>query len=310
MDIGGTNLRLACVNADKTLANIESWECSEFSGPADALFRYIEKHEIEDVSLCMAIASPNPDDRNQVTMMNLDWSFSPSVLQAQFSLQALHIINDYHAMALAIPLFNDTDKFKIGDGIVSDGPAVICGPGTGLGVAILSRHENSWQVLPGEGGHMDFAPATEYEQEIWKIFHRKYDHVSAERMLSGPGLEELHHAICTLDGIPFVALSAGQISQQGIAGESVSCEKTLHVFSAMLGSFCGSLALLTNARAGVYIAGGIVPRFTEFFSKSEFRQRFEAKGRYQAFNKKIPTFVVTTEFPGLLGAAGYLRHDL
>ena len=156
---------------------------------------------------------------------------------------------------------------------------------------------------------MDLASNTPYEQEIWEIFHRKYGHVSSERILSGPGLKELHLAIGTIDGIAAEPWNAKQIADKGMIGESASCEKALHVFSAMLGSFCGSLALATASFGGVYISGGVVHNFLDFFNASEFRNRFEDKGRYRSYNERIPTFVVTAKFPGLLGAAEHLSQN-
>lgn len=307
MDIGGSNLRIAYLDENHSLKGIESWSCLKFSGPADALSVYLEKHKLEMMSLCIAIASPL--EKDQVTMTNLNWSFSRQALKDQLSLNTINIINDYHAMGFAIPALTEAEKVQIGGGIIEPNKsALLCGPGTGLGVAVLARTKNAWQVLPGEGGHMDFAPTTPYEQEIWRVFHRKYGHVSAERILSGPGISDLHAAICDIDGLESEIFTADHISAMAIAGESESCEKTLGLFCAMLGSFCGSLALASAAFGGVYIGGGIVPRFIDFVKHSEFRNRFEEKGRYQAYNEKIPTFIITAEHPGLLGAAAYLQQ--
>ena len=306
MDIGGTNCRIATLDKNHKLKAVESWSCLDFSGPAEILSSYSEMHKLEVMNLCIAIASPLVED--EVTMTNLHWSFSGKTLKEQLSLKTLNIINDFHAIGLAIPLLPHTEKVQVGAGTIDpDASALICGPGTGLGVAILARAANAWQVLPGEGGHMDFAPNTPYEQEIWRIFHQKYGHVSTERILSGPGLSALHEAICEIDGLDSEILSADRISGLALAGKSPSCEKTLHVFCAMLGSFCGSLALATAAFGGVYIGGGIVPRFIDFLKASDFRNRFEEKGRYRAYNEKIPTFIITAEHPGLLGAAAYLQ---
>lgn len=308
MDIGGSNLRIAYLDENQNLKGVESWSCLKFSGPADALSTYIEKHKIDLVSVCIAIASPLEED--QVTMTNLNWSFSSRALKDQLSLNTLNIINDYHAMGFAIPVLGEAEKVQIGGGHVdADKTALLCGPGTGLGVSMLARTENAWLVLPGEGGHMDFAPTTPYEQEIWHVFHRKYGHVSAERVLSGQGISDLHAAISEIDGLDSDVFTAEHISAQALAGKSESCEKTLHMFCSMLGSFCGSLALASAAFGGVYIGGGIVPRFVDFVKKSGFRDRFEDKGRYRAYNEKIPTFIITAEHPGLLGAAAYLRQQ-
>ncbi len=311
MDIGGTNCRIAYLDEDHNLKGIEALPCLEFAGPTEALASYLKVHKLEVTDLCIAIASPvaDPSEEDQVSMTNLDWSFSRQALKDQLSLSSLHIINDYHAIALAMPLLGGTEIAQVGTGEIDpQKSSLICGPGTGLGVAILARRGSKWLVLPGEGGHMDFSPNTFYEQEIWSIFHRKYGHVSAERILSGPGLSELNAAVCEIENIDSPLLSAQQITDQALAGESASCLKTLNLFCAMLGSFCGSLALASAAFGGVYISGGIVPRFVDFVKRSEFRNCFENKGRYRSYNEKIATFIVTAQYPGLLGAAAYFRQ--
>ncbi len=307
MDIGGTNLRVACFDQNKNLSKLESWPCLEFSGPEQALKNYLAKHNLVISNLCIAIAAPLMGD--QITMTNLNWSFSAKALKQQFSLNSMEVVNDYHALGFAIPTINQSELVQIGGGLVDPlKPALICGAGTGLGVAVLAKVGQDWEVLPGEGGHMDFAPNNSYEIELWKVLHEQYDHVSNERILSGPGLIDLHAAICKIEGIELEVLDAEQITQLALNVHSSSCQKTLQVFCAVLGSFCGSLALATASFGGVYIAGGIVPSFVEFLKVSEFRNRFEAKGRYQSYNEKIPTFVITAQQLGLLGAAAYLER--
>jgi glucokinase len=304
MDIGGTNLRIATAISGQ-LEDIQQWPCAELEGPGDALSRYLDQHSLTQASVCMAIASPIADD--QIVMTNRDWSFSRSEFKQKFGLEKLDIINDFHAVCLSVTGLKQSDFIQIGEGSVSERePVVVCGPGTGLGVATAAKVENKLVVLPGEGGHMDFAPNSVEEQKIWQIFHAKYDHVSYERILSGPGLRELYEALCKLEGVQPEEHSPAQISALGSAGESATCEKALNTFCAILGSFCGSVALLAGAFGGVYIAGGIAPQLAEFLARSDFRRRFEDKGRYQGYNQKIPTFITTYPYPGLLGAAQYL----
>ena len=306
-DIGGTNLRIAQV-LDRALTSVESRPCRDFSSPGEALGQYFASHDLHHVSLCLAIASPSSGDH--VAMTNLDWSFSKQSLQQELGLEQLFVINDYHAMSLSIPLLSAADLMTVGGGQINSGkPAVVCGPGTGLGVGILAPTATEWLVIPGEGGHVDFAPNTAYELDIWTFLHQKYGHVSAERVLSGPGLSELFNIICRLDGHPPEALSPEQITRRARQDPNDPCHKALQQFCAIFGSFCGSLALASGAFGGVYITGGMIPRFLDFFMASEFRERFEAKGRYRGYNARISTLVVTAECPGLIGAAAYLRQQ-
>src|SRR5690606_3350885 len=137
-----------------------------------------------------------------------------------------------------------------------------------------------------------------------------YGHVSAERLLSGPGLVEIYRALCEIEGALPKPLRAEDISRRALAGDCPRCRVTLERFCAMLGGFCGNLALTLATFGGVYIAGGIIPDFLDFFASSGFRRRFESKGRYQVYNAAIPSFVITTPQPGLSGAAAYLRQHL
>lgn len=304
MDIGGTNLRIATAVAGQ-LENVHQWTCAELSGPSEGLSRYLQQFPIKCASVCMAVASPI--DGDQVVMTNRDWSFSRESIIQEFDLGRLDVINDFHAVCFSIPGMEQADFRQIGGGsAVESAPIVVCGPGTGLGVATAARIDKKLVVLPGEGGHMDFAPNTAEEQEVWKLFHAKYGHVSYERILSGPGLSDLYEAICRIDGVTPEALSPAEISAQGMREASSMSYKTLDVFCAILGSFCGSVALLAGSFGGVYIAGGIAPKLADFLLHSKFRRRFEDKGRYQGYNRKIPTFVTTYPYPGLLGAAQYL----
>jgi glucokinase len=306
MDVGGTNVRIARL-IDEKLYEIETSPCRKYTGPEQVLSQYFFDHDLTDVNLCMAIASPSTVDI--VEMINLDWKFSRQDLQLNLNLSSLAIINDFHAMSLAIPTLSNMEIIEIGNAEPeASKPIVVCGPGTGLGVGFLLPVEGRLIAVPGEGGHMDFAPNTKFERKIWKYFHKKYGHVSAERILSGPGLEELHQVIQDIDGKPVRLLSASEITRLATSNEEASCVKTLNQFCELLGSFSGSLALSVGAFGGVYICGGMVPKFIEFFMQSKFRNQFEDKGRYQSYNKRIPTYVVTAEHPGLRGAAQYLRQ--
>jgi glucokinase len=137
---------------------------------------------------------------------------------------------------------------------------------------------------------------------------RHFDHVSAERALSGPGLVNLYNTLVSLDGVQSRGYGAAQITDHAVHGTDPLCAETVAMFCGMLGTMAGNLALTLGAHGGVYIAGGIVPRLGRFFADSPFRERFEAKGRFRAYLAAIPTYVVTHPLPAFLGCAALLAE--
>jgi len=315
-DIGGTNIRIAQADAQSKskFTNIETYRCAEFDSLADVISLYINTKEINDfaISACLAIACPT--DNDIISMTNLPWEFSQQALIKTLKLNSLTMINDYTAIAMAIPLLNDNQKVKIGGGeTVADKPIAVCGPGTGLGVAHLVpvpiAGKSQWHCFSGEGGHVDFAAVDEIDVQILQYLQKIKERVSYEQLLSGYGLEQMYQAICSINGKNESKLSAAEISQQAVSGSCVLCQQTLTQFCKVLGSFAGNLSLTLNCQGGVYIAGGIAPRFIEFIQNSDFRKRFEAKGRLSHIPLQSPTYIITEEQPGLLGAAAYLLQE-
>lgn len=260
------------------------------------------------------IACPVDDD--MIIMTNLPWKFSQKELKSQLNLNSLQFINDYTAIAMAIPLLNDDQKVKIGGGeTVANKPISVCGPGTGLGVAnlvpISISGTNHWHCVSGEGGHVDFAPVGAQEISILHFLNTIKKRVSYEQLLSGYGLEQIYQAIASTrlnkeQNGQSLTPSAQEISKQGMESSCDLCHQTLLVFCQILGSFAGNLALIMNSQGGVYIAGGIAPRFIDFLQTSNFRERFETKGRLSHITKQTPTYVITEAQPGLLGATAVL----
>jgi glucokinase len=243
-------------------------------------------------------------------MTNLPWQFSQQALIKKLNLNSLTMINDYTAIAMAIPLLSDNQKVKIGGGeTVADKPIAVCGPGTGLGVAHLVPVNNQWHCFSGEGGHVDFAAVDELDIKILQYLQTIKKRISYEQLLSGFGLEQIYQAICSINGKNNSKLSAAEISQQAVSESCPLCQQTLEQFCKVLGSFAGNLALTLNCQGGVYIAGGIVPRFIEFIENSEFRVRFETKGRLSHIPVKTPTYIIIEDQPGLLGAAAFLLQQ-
>lgn len=308
-DIGGTNMRVAQLDTQGNITNITIYACAEHESLSVVLTDFMTKYQLigKKVNACLAIACPV--DKDLIVMTNLPWQFSQSQLKAQLSLNELVLINDFTAIAHSIPYLGAQQKVQIGAGdVLANKPISICGAGTGLGVANLIPVGSNWHSLSGEGGHVDFAPVDEQEIAILQFLSKKYARVSSEQLLSGLGIEQIYQALSFVKNGEATVLSAKNITEKALAGDCSLCVETLSQFCRILGSFAGNLALTLGSYGGVYIAGGIVPRFIEFFSNSEFRARFEAKGRLSSFNQPIPTFIVTEEQPGLLGASAYLKQ--
>ncbi len=317
-DIGGTNIRLAICNKDNSIEQIHTYQCANFSSLLDVIKHYITDTSLTDarINACLAIACPV--DTDLISMTNLPWQFSQKQLKEQLGLKSLTLINDYTAIAMAIPLLNDQQKVKIGQGeAAANKPIAVCGPGTGLGVANLIPVNGQWHCLSGEGGHIDFAAVDELDIQILQYLKTLKKRISYEQLLSGYGLEQIYQALIFINNDKESStknanktLSAKDISTQALSGNCSLCELALNQFCKILGSFAGNLALTMDSLGGVYIAGGIVPRFVEFFNNSDFRARFETKGRMSHLNKKTPTYVITESQPGLLGATAYLNQTI
>ena len=310
-DIGGTNLRIGTTDIKGNISNLKLYQCNQFSGLAEIIQDYLSQIDTSNAELnaCFAIACPV--DNDLMSMTNLPWKFSQKELQKTLNLSQMYFINDYTAIAHAVPLLNNEQKVQLGTGDVVKGkPISICGPGTGLGVANVVNVNDQWVSLGGEGGHVDFAPTDETEIEILNFLLKKYKHVSYEQVLSGLGIQQIYQALMSIKGLKPEALEAKDITKKAINNECEVCKETLDKFCEILGSFAGNLSLTLASFGGVYIAGGIVPRFIEYIKNSNFRSRFEAKGRFEAFNQAIPTFVITEPQPGLLGATAFICQKL
>ncbi|PKG85057.1 glucokinase [Colwellia sp. 75C3] len=315
-DIGGTNIRLAISDSNNTLIDIETYQCRDFSCLLDVIQCYLTEKNITSASInaCLAIACPV--DTDIISMTNLPWQFSQTGLKKALKLNKLILINDYTAIAMAIPMLTDEQKVQVGGGKALSNKAIaVCGPGTGLGVANLLPIANKWYCFGGEGGHVDYGPIDEKEIKILRHIKTFKKRVSYEQLLSGYGLEQIYQALLINEhgeNLPeqSTTLTAKDISTQALTQTCLFSQQALDLFCKVLGSFAGNLALTMNTQGGVYIAGGIVPRFIEYLKDSDFRQRFEAKGRMSPLNKDIATYVITEQQPGLLGAAVYLNQAM
>ena len=307
-DIGGTNARFAWQEATgEPLRDAAILSTLEHASLAAAIRHYLAGAGIATPRWC-AIGIANPVTGDRVQMTNHPWSFSTSELQAELGFARLLVLNDFTAMALALPELEPHELRQIGGTTaVPDAAMALIGPGTGLGVSGLlpCGTHGVWVPLSGEGGHVSLAPATPREEAVLAWLRARHGHASAERAVSGPGLVALHEALASLDGASGVrTLPSPEISARALAATDARCVEALALFCALLGSAAGNLALTLGARGGVYIGGGIVPRLGEAFARSPFRARFEDKGRFRDYLEAIPVFVIDTPVsPALRGAA-------
>ena len=306
-DIGGTNCRLALVrNGELLRESITTYTAAGYPHLADAIRAYLREYRADIKAACLAIAGPVTGDGIKLT--NNAWHFSISETRRELNLERLEIINDFEAIALALPYLRGEHVEQIG-GTESKPhkPKVAIGPGTGYGAAKVIRCGEHFQALPSEGGHVSIAPSNEREFALCGWLLQQSLQITREQLLSGPGLERIYRGICSLDGIAAEELRAAEIQTRAIAGSDRRCVDTLNVFCDWLGTAARDQALDAMAQGGVYIAGGIVKRFIPFLRASGFRQRFENSDTMRSLLEPIPVYVITEEYPGLIGAAACLR---
>ncbi|HUO66803.1 MAG TPA: glucokinase [Gammaproteobacteria bacterium] len=307
-DIGATHTRCALVQDKGEELAAEIFNNADFQSLTSLLKRYLERRRATDRPKRAALAVAAPIVGDEVRMLNIDWHFSQAELRAELKLAELTVCNDFAAIAWGLPHFVAADLHTIGRGRKAAGAALATlGPGSGLGVGALVPTTDGWAAMTGEGGHSTLPATTREEADVIAQIRDRYGgHCSAERVLSGPGLVNLYVALAELARRgPSAELTPADVTARAKEGEPLARKAQL-MFFAFLGIVAGDLALTTGARGGVYIAGGIVPRLLDELAKSEFRARFEAKGRYASYLGAIPTYVITDPLPAFRG----LRHLL
>jgi glucokinase len=305
-DVGGTNARFALqAGAGAAPEALVQYRCADFESLHAVLQHYLAAPDRPRPQQA-AIGIANPIDGDQVRMTNHDWQFSIEALRQALGLRRLLFLNDFAALALALPTLRKNELRPVGGGhAAAGGPLALLGPGTGLGVSGLMRNtEGPDRVISGEGGHVTLAAADDEETAVIDWLRRRFGHVSAERALSGQGLENLYHAWAALHGHAAEELTAAQITARALQRSDPACDAALELFLSLLGNVAGNLALTLGALGGVYIGGGIVPRLGPRIDASRLRQRFEQKGRFAAYLSRVPVWVIQPGGePALRGAA-------
>jgi len=314
-DVGGTNARFALELAPGRIECIHVLAGAAHATLADALKAYLA---LPDVAAAAgrgirhgAIAIANPVNGDFVKMTNHHWEFSIEALRLAVGFEVLVVANDFTALARSLPLLAEDQKRQVGGGTAQAGaPLGLLGAGTGLGVSGLIPSASGWTALLSEGGHVSFAPMNPEEVAILQYAWTEFPHVSAERLLSGVGIELIYRALVAQRGHAEPALAAPEIARRALAGECPLCDDAIEFFCTMLGTIAGNLGVTLGATGGIYIGGGIVPRLGERFDRSGFRPRFEEKGRFHQYLAAIPTYVITAEYPAFVGVSAILSERL
>ena len=296
-DIGGTNSRFAIAGPDGRPERIVILENDELGSLEAAITRYLDESGVRPHAAVLAVAAPI--DGEEIALTNRDWQFRRSELARRFGFEQLRIVNDFEAIAWGLTRLASDDVHVLGPGRPSHaGVKAVFGPGTGLGVAALVPVDGGAHVLASEGGHVTFGPQLPDEIEVFARLFREHGIVSAETILSGPGLPRLMRAVDPKSA----HLTPEAVVASALAGEPAALA-TVQLFVRLLGRFAGGLALTFKAVGGVYIAGGVASRFGALLDAQAFRAAFEAHPPYQALLASIPTWLMRRSEPGLLGCA-------
>jgi glucokinase len=309
-DIGATHARFALQTAPGVFRSVRVLKCGDFEGIVPLLRFYLADHA--GVTLHhAALAVANPVNGDQVRMTNRDWQFSTDAVRRELGLHTLLVVNDFTALAVALPNLKPEDLMQVGGGIAAANAVIgVLGPGTGLGVSGAIPTIDGFVSLGSEGGHMNFAPADEREFAILQFAWREWSHVSNERLISGPGMELIYRALAERNGQAVEGRGAPDIISGALEGGDALCLEVLECFCGMLGGAAANLAVTLGAFGGIFIGGGIVPRMGEWFASSPFRARFEAKGRFADYLAQIPTYVISMANPAFFGVATILSEHL
>lgn len=312
-DIGGTNARFALATPDgRGFSNELTLSCADYETAEQGVADYLERSGSgrPDV-ICLAAAGPVVDDCVRFT--NNHWVIDSRALKEKFSSSSVQLLNDFESIAYSIPMLDEDDVATIGlvpfepdrKGDLTFG---VLGPGTGLGAGGLLVRDKGIYPIVGEASHAGFAPETVLQFKVLEQLRQRFERVSSERLISGPGLENIYWALCRIRGEPTIEITAAEIFSRVLANEDAIAVEATQLFFEALGQVAGNLALALGAFDGIYLAGGIVKRYPDMLNSSSFRSGFENKGRHRVLMEKVPTLLITHPQPGLLGASYYARE--
>ncbi len=311
-DIGGTNARFALARRGRDPYAFHVLRTRDYGGPAQAIAAYLRRKARSRLPETAVIAVAGPITGDVINLTNAPWKFSIEDLRRASNIDDLHALNDFEALAWALPAFTGPDIRKFGQGRPDkSAPRVVFGSGTGLGVACFlppgKAPPHPAVAVATEGGHMSIAPGTARERALIEALGKRFGHVSAERVISGPGLRYIYEALAAIDGADAPdpdSFGVAAVTRRAESGRDPLATETMAIFSSLAGSFAGNLALAFAARGGVYLAGGVIPRLGPMFDLRAFRRRFTDKGRYHDWLAAIPTYLIHHPHQTMVGLMG------
>lgn len=299
-DIGGTKTHLALYEGTRLIKD-EIFQSRHFKTLDEILRQFLDR-PIE--KCCLAIAGPIQNQTAKLT--NLPWEIDRKKLETTLATSRIHLLNDLEATAWGIKNLKKEDLVSLNPGIKQSGNQAVVAAGTGLGIAGLWWDGKSHHPFATEGGHADFGPRTPEQFELWNYLHKKYGHVSIERVVSGQGLEHLYWFLA--EKKRWKSPYSGEDLPKHIlenASTSELCGEVLTEFCSMYGAIAGNTAVQFLATGGIYLAGGIAPKMLSHLQKGEFMRAFGDKGRMKELVLQIPVYVVLNEKLPLMGALVY-----
>lgn len=299
-DIGGTNARFALLAGGK-IGPISYLATRDYPHFADALAAYLKQQGgAKPEQAVLAVAGVV--DQGRCALTNNPWVIDAAELRAPFGFGKVELVNDFAAVAWSLARLPDKYLRPLPEGQPRHGaPMLAIGPGTGLGVAAYVPGAGAGIVLTTEAGHMTLPAGSAREDAVINELRREFGHVSAERVLSGPGLQNLYRAVCAIDQVSLPPRSAAEVTQAARDGSCPVCRATVDMFCALLGTVAGDLALAFAARGGVFIAGGVTHHIADDLPRTAFRERFEAKGRMRGFVETIPVSLLLHDDAPFIG---------
>lgn len=308
-DIGGTNARFSIlVDAESKETDFVHVQTADYETIDDAIIDKVFNNPDLPKPLSAILAIAGPIDGDEIDLTNCDWIVRPKKMIGELGFDAVLVLNDFEAQALAVATLTDSDREPIGPAATAvDATRVVLGPGTGLGVAGVLHAHDTWFPVPGEGGHVDIGPRTPRDLEIFPHLATIEGRVSAEEVISGRGLLHIYNAVCAADGVAPNMKRPADVTEEGLNGKNAQAAEALELFVTYLGRLAGDLALVFMARGGVFLGGGISPKILPELKKPLFREAFEDKAPHKELMKTIPTFVVTHPQAALAGLASYAR---
>lgn len=309
-DIGGTNARFALASGDE-IGPVEHTKAADFPGAKEAIGAFLARNAAGGRVKAAVLGVAGTVENGRALLTNSGWLIDRAELQTGFSIGAVHVLNDFEVLAWSLPALKLDDLFALGPQRPLPGaPMVALGPGTGFGASCLVAQDDREFAIITEAGHATLAAASEREEQVINRLRQRFGHASIERALSGPGLLALYEELAAIEGISAPQRDAAAITQAALDGSCLVSGAALEMFCSFLGTVAGNLALTFCARGGVYIAGGIVPRFPDFLAHSSFRTRFESKGRYEAYLRDIPTSVILRPDASFVGLKTFFDRRL